>query len=99
MMKQQILREITPLTKGDCFLIANREKSTFTFPFHSHEEYELNFIENAKNAQRVVGDHIEEIADLELVLLGPNIPHGWFDHQMKSKKVREVTIQFHRDLF
>ncbi len=98
-MKQQILREITPLTKRDCFLIADRVKTTFTFPFHFHDEYELNFIENAKDAQRVVGDHIENIGNVELVLLGPNIPHGWFDHEMKAKKIREVTIQFHRDLF
>jgi AraC-like DNA-binding protein len=47
----------------------------------------------------VVGDHFEEIEDLELVLVGPNLQHGWFTHRCKSKKITEVTIQFHRDLF
>src|SRR5205823_8187648 len=37
--------------------------------------------------------------DLELVLIGSNLPHGWFTHQCKSESVHEITIQFHRDLF
>lgn len=98
-MKKQLLREITPLTQRDCFTIANRVKSTFTFPFHYHDEYEINFILNAKGAKRVIGDHMDEIGNLELVMVGPNLPHAWFDHNMKSKEVREITIQFHRDLF
>ena len=26
-------------------------------------------------AQRVIGDHIEEVGDIELVLVGPNLQH------------------------
>lgn len=95
----QIMREITPLTQTDCFTIAVRVKSNFNFPLHYHEEYELNFIMNASGAQRVVGDHMEEIGDLELVLVGPNLPHAWFTHRCMSKEIREITIQFHKDLF
>ncbi|MCL6523113.1 MAG: AraC family transcriptional regulator [Thermoflavifilum sp.] len=94
-----IMREITPLTQTDCFTMAIRVKSHFNFPLHYHEEYELNFIMNAKGAQRVVGDHIEEIDDLELVLVGPNLPHAWFTHHCTSREIREITIQFHKDLF
>jgi AraC-like DNA-binding protein len=66
---------------------------------HCHEEMELNFIMNAKGAKRVIGDHIGEIDDLELVLLGSNLPHVWQTYRCKSKKIREITIQFHKDLF
>lgn len=76
-----------------------RYKTEFDFPVHFHEEYELNFIENAKGVKRIVGDSMEEIDDLELVLVGPNIPHAWFTHKCQSEKIFEVTIQFHRDLF
>lgn len=55
-MKVELLREITPLTKHDCFTMFSRIKSGFNFPLHYHEEFELNFIENAKGAKRVVGD-------------------------------------------
>ncbi len=93
------MREITPLTGSDCFTIFTRVKSEFDFPLHCHEEFELNFIMNAKGAKRVVGDHIGEIDDLELVLVGSNLPHFWQTHKCKSRKIREITIQFHKDLF
>lgn len=93
------MREIIPLTSSDCFTIFTRIKSDFDFPLHCHEELELNFIMNAKGARRVVGDHISEIDDIELVLVGSNLPHVWQTHKCTSKEIREITIQFHKDLF
>ncbi len=98
-MKSEILREITPLTQNDCFTLFSRVKSAFDFPLHYHEEFELNFIQNAKNAKRLVGDHIEEIGELELVLVGSNLQHAWFTHHCQSGEIKEITIQFHKDLF
>jgi AraC-like DNA-binding protein len=98
-MKQDILREITPLTSSDCFTLFSRVKAEFDFPLHYHEELELNFILNAKGARRMVGDHIAEIDDMELVLVGSNLPHVWQTHKCTSKEIKEITIQFHKDLF
>jgi AraC-like DNA-binding protein len=98
-MALKILREITPLTQSDCFTLFSRTKTNFDFPLHYHEEFEINFIQNAKGAKRVIGDHIEEIGDLELVLVGSNLQHGWFNHKCESNNIYEITIQFHRDLF
>jgi AraC-like DNA-binding protein len=95
----KILKEITPLTQSDCFSLFSRSKKEFDFPLHFHEEFELNFIQNAAGAKRVVGDHVEEIGNTELVLVGPNLQHGWFTHKCKGKIINEITIQFHRDLF
>lgn len=97
-MKEILLREITPLTQSDCFTILARTKSEFSFPLHYHEEFELNFIQQAKGAKRVIGGHFETIDDLELVLVGPNLQHGWFTHKCKSSEINEITLQFHRDL-
>ena len=98
-----IYREITPLTDYDCFTIFNRSKINFDFPVHFHQEYELNFILNGKGVKRIVGDHQEVINDVELVLVGSNLPHGWlnhkFDYDEDKGKIEEVTIQFHHDLF
>jgi AraC-like DNA-binding protein len=66
---------------------------------HYHEEFELNLIVHAKDAQRIIGDHIDNIDDYELVLVGPNLNQGWFTHECKSTDITEVTIQFHKDLF
>lgn len=94
-----IIKEITPLTQNDCFTIFSQVKSEFNFPLHFHEEFELNLIVNAKGAKRIVGDNIEEIDDLELVLVGPNLSHVWLSHNCTSENITEVTIQWHKDLF
>ena len=98
-MKPEIVREITPLTQSDCFTLFSRTKKKFDFPLHYHEEFELNLIVNAKGAKRIVGDHIDQIDDLELVLVGPNLYHAWFTHKCETEEIRELTIQFHKDLF
>ncbi|MFB9863505.1 AraC family transcriptional regulator [Rufibacter immobilis] len=93
-----VYREITPLTQNDCFTLFSRVKEEFNFPLHYHEDFELNFVYNAAGAKRVVGDHVEIIDDYDLVLVGSNLPHGWFTHQCKTRNIEEITIQFHRDL-
>lgn len=97
-MKDSILREITPLSDYDCFMVFDRYKSEFSYPVHFHPEYELNYISNAKGAKRIIGDHIDEIDDLELVLIGPNISHCWEDFHNNEKQIHEITIQFPADL-
>src|SRR5947199_267243 len=97
-MAANLMHEITPLTQFDCFTIFSRQKQKFDFPLHYHSEYELNLIINAAGAKRIVGDHVDVIDDLELILIGPNLYHTWITHQCKSEEITEVTIQFHSDL-
>lgn len=94
-----LYREVTPLSPDDCFTVFSRYKSDFDFPLHCHDEYELNFIGGGKGAKRIVGYHMCEIGDPELVLVGGNLPHAWFTNNCASKNIREITIQFHKDLF
>jgi AraC-like DNA-binding protein len=94
-----IMKEITPLTQNDCFTIFSRVKDHFDFPLHFHEEFELNLVINAAGAKRIVGDNVEEIDDIELVLIGPNLTHVWLTHNCKDQEITEVTIQWHKDLF
>ena len=42
---------------------------------------------------------MEEIGNLELALVGPGLPHGWFGSGFAPNQVEEVTIQFHKDFF
>ena len=92
-------REIPPMSPLDSFLVFDRVKDTFDFPVHYHPEFEINFILNGKGVKRVVGDNIEEIDEVELVLIGPNLYHGWQLSKCTSKKVHEITIQFDNNLF
>jgi AraC-like DNA-binding protein len=92
-------REIISLSSQDSFLVFDRVKDTFDYPVHYHPEFEINFILNGKGVKRVVGDNIEEIDDVELVLVGPNLYHGWELNKCKNKQIHEITVQFHNDLF
>lgn len=95
-----VLREITPLSDKDCFYIVERHKSEFLFPLHSHPEFELNFIENGKGVRRVVGDSVEEIGAYDLTLVaGSDLEHAWEQGSCTESDVREITIQFSKDLF
>ncbi|WP_422350938.1 AraC family transcriptional regulator [Flagellimonas sp.] len=96
---KNVHREITPLAPEDSFLVFDRLKQDFDFPVHFHPEYELNFIMNGKGVRRIVGDNLEEIEEIELVLVGPNLVHGWELYQCKAEEIHEITIQFHDDLF
>lgn len=99
-LKENIHREITPLKKNDCFLIFDRKRKVFNFPIHFHPEFELNYIHNAKGARRIVGDHIGEIGQKELVLTGPNLYHGWENYKNSgTNEFHEITIQFAKDVF
>ena len=98
-MIPDVHREITPLSPEDSFLVFDRIKDDFDFPIHFHPEFELNFILNGKGVRRIMGDSMEDIEDIELVLVGPNLQHGWEIHNCRSKKIHEITIQFHNDLF
>lgn len=90
-----VLREITSITDKDCFYIVERHKSEFTWPIHSHEVYELNFIERGRGVRRVVGDSIEEIGDYELTLItGDGLEHAWEQGNCQEQDIREITIQF-----
>ncbi len=96
----EVLNETTPLSEKDCFYIVERHKDAFNFPVHKHRDFEINFVEHGKGAQRVVGDNVEEIGEYDLVLIGgENLEHAWKQGRCVSKDIREITIQFTGDLF
>jgi AraC-like DNA-binding protein len=89
------IHEITPLSDRDCFYVVERFKNEFTYPLHSHEAYELNFIEKAEGVRRIVGDSTEIIGPYDLVLItGHDLEHTWEQHHCHSDQIREITIQF-----
>jgi AraC-like DNA-binding protein len=95
----KVLRETPPITDKDCFYIVERHKTEFNYPIHSHEEFELNFVENCTGVHRVVGDSIEEVGDYDLVLVtGDGLEHAWQQGNCVSPDVREITIQFSSSL-
>ena len=96
---EEILYEIPPLSASDCFYIVDRRKSEFNYPLHRHKELEINFVQGAAGAQRVVGDSIETIGDLDLAIVGSeDLEHVWNQGRCTSRDIREITIQFDKSL-
>lgn len=93
-MAQKILLEIAPLTEQDSLFIVERHKKEFSYPIHKHNCCELNFIRGGKGVERVVGDSIEKIEDLELVLITSDLEHVWQQGSCEAEDIQEITIQF-----
>lgn len=93
-----IISEVTPISEKDCFYLAERHKTEFSYPLHKHMEYELNFVANCSGAKRVVGDSIEVVGNYDMALLGSGIEHEWQQHECNSPDIHEITVQFAVDL-
>ncbi len=89
-----VITEITPLSEKDCFYLVDRNKTTFDYPIHCHEDLELNFVSNCRGARRVVGDSIEPLGDYDLALIGCRLEHCWEHDKCDYTDKREITIQF-----
>ena len=93
-----ILSEITPLSEKDCIYVVERSKTAFSYPLHRHRAVELNFLEHAEGARRLVGDSIEEVGIYDLTLIGSNLIHAWQQDRCSMDNVHEITIQIPADL-
>jgi AraC-like DNA-binding protein len=90
-MKKRIVREVTPITHEDFFIVLNHHMAKFDFPIHYHPEYELNLVMNTEG-KRIIGDSIKEYKSCDMVLIGPNTPHAWTGEEGKA---HVITLQFH----
>ncbi|MCQ2325228.1 MAG: AraC family transcriptional regulator [Paludibacteraceae bacterium] len=93
-MAQKILLEIAPLTEKDSLYIVERHKKEFTYPIHKHNCCELNFVRGGKGVERIVGDSVEKIGDLDLVLMTSDIEHVWQQGDCHAEDIQEITVQF-----
>lgn len=96
----RIIREITPLSERDSLYIVKRYKDECNYPIHTHDIYELNFIQWGSGVKRIVGDSVETITDWELVLITKsNLEHTWDGVPSEGQKMKEITLQFAPDFF
>lgn len=92
---KDIQKEIVPIVDEDLFIVLNHMDADFDYQIHYHPEYEINLVMDTYG-ERIVGDSIEAFQDIDLVMLGPNIPHKWCGKVVKGNHV--ITIQFSEQL-
>lgn len=64
--------------------------------FHQSNDWEISYVITGSGT-RVVGDTMETFSKGEIILLPPNLPHGWyFDENVHDKhgKIENITIIF-----
>lgn len=96
---REVIVEYPPIQDDESFYIVARDKRGFDYPVHRHDMYELTFVRGGGGCMRVVGDSFEEIGEVDLIFLDGNLPHGWLQHHCVSGRIREITLQFSRELF
>lgn len=65
-------------------------------PFHSHPNYEMNFVIKG-NGKRYVGNNIGDFEEGDLILLAPSVPHRWQNTGKKQHYYSSLVIQWGED--
>lgn len=95
-MKPQLIDVNLSGTKA--IQIKNVDQFYLDAPFHFHPLCELVWVQQSFG-KRIVGDDIDNFADGDLVLMGPNLPHIWqndpvFLLKKKGFRVKATVIYF-----
>jgi AraC-like DNA-binding protein len=85
--------------EGSAFVCKSLQLPVFDCPFHYHPEIELTYV-SSSFGQRIVGDAIDSFEPGDLVLLGPNLPHLYYNDSKSRKSsswARASVLQFKED--
>jgi AraC-like DNA-binding protein/anti-sigma28 factor (negative regulator of flagellin synthesis) len=72
------------------FYIREIKSPHFSGEFHFHEECQLAYIIKG-SGKRVVGDSVENFEEDEMVFIGANVPHVWYNISETSAKKTESS--------
>ncbi|MDA0196749.1 MAG: AraC family transcriptional regulator [Bacteroidetes bacterium] len=97
-MQPILLKHVTP-TEGSFKVWKNADPYHHN-SWHYQSEYEITLIEKGRGT-RFVGDHIEQYNDMDLIFLGPNLPHEWRSDLITDTETDKISsslaIHFNRD--
>jgi AraC-like DNA-binding protein len=94
------IRELVPTTPGAS---ARWHRHDYPGPYcrwNYHPEYEVHLIQRG-SGRFIVGDHIGQFREGQIVLVGSNLPHDWISDLDKGEVIRDrdVVFQFHPQWF
>jgi AraC-like DNA-binding protein len=87
-----------PLKRDTSFVFQRYETPYFETPLHYHEAFELVLCDGGFG-KKVIGNHISEYEEGDLILIGANLPH-WFKaddsfySDLSLKRPASIVIQF-----
>ncbi len=93
----KFIRHRIVVPESHSFMINKLDLSDNKDIIHSHNNFELNYIVNGQG-RRFVGGNIAIYDSGDLVLMGPDLPHGWEVDNPEDMPM-SITIHFQEDLF
>lgn len=72
-------------------VLDRRLRRGIPFEWHHHPEYELTLTLNSRG-HRLIGDHLGDYDDGDVVLVGPNLPHTWCSTSCIDEQRPHVAI-------
>ena len=90
-------RELVTPDLGGSFALKEARPSHWPFAWHCHPEIELTLIERGRGL-RHVGDSVQEFAEGDLCLLGPDLPHTWSSQPTPGRAQHSLVVQFSEQL-
>lgn len=73
------------ITSGNIFFIREIDQPLFSSEYHFHEECQLAWIIKG-SGKRIIGDSIDHFDENELIFIGSNIPHVWYNTEGKDSE-------------
>lgn len=92
MFMESVLINTTPQHKH-LYAIKRFEDEIFTMPIHMHERFELTCIIKGCGT-RIIGDHVKNYNDGDVVLMAPYTSHHWQSDVVHRSEVSAVTLFF-----
>jgi AraC-like DNA-binding protein len=79
----------------DSFLVKKIDSPYFINSYHFHKDYELVLVLKS-TGKRIIGDHIENFKEGDLIFVGPTLPHAWFNdkeyYESKNLVAQSIVV-------
>ncbi|MEZ9311372.1 MULTISPECIES: AraC family transcriptional regulator [Vibrio] len=85
--------EHVPNTEQQSLFFNRYEKTSFTFPWHYHPQWELNYIIEGTGSA-YTGNTVRHFVANELALIAPNVPHCWKSNVGTQSGVKSIFVQW-----
>ena len=91
--RRRLQLEDVPMDGAASYALRAYQWSNFRFNWHQHPEIEIGYIVRG-HGRRYVGDAVEDYAEGDFCLLGPDLPHTWHSEPERGISVRSLCLQF-----
>ncbi len=93
----KFIKHKIPVPENESFMVHELKQCSKRDVIHSHKNYELNYMVNARG-RRFVEGNIANFREGDLVMMGPEVAHGW-EIKNKEDNPTSITIHFAEDFF